>query len=498
MDASGNLLRRLCCHVTGIDDQRVERYFLLAVNLLNESWNGPPVKDHTSAGDKIKRRLVREKRMEDATRFSCLLNKLVRSDVLHNKGSILMLFFALNNNKLYTARSKIRTSNAGLTNSHKEDTFPLPKLLLPERQKSVSSSADNADQNSKHNSLEKREGSNRVWNLAERYKAAATAQPNSPFAELQQLHKTSSRSMADKLPLSSSVNKHPSKLGASEEITEKELIREVLFIFQGVDGKIIKLDCSKDGYTIDPKIRLSQTQNEVLMKLVGVGWLYKRVNSFCEHGGSIQGSERTADRMVSGLVHQALVTVLKEHLIEYRRLIAVLDTQIQEGGDTPLGEVSEGLTLIKLFMWIWEPRCRLKTLALLADSARQEHGGSCISNLYQYLRHGDPGRRKVVSHILSHSSQPIYVMLTQWLLEGTLQDPHLEFFIVADPLVPDDRLWHDKYSIRWTMLPSFISKSQAQQILASGKSLNFLRNVCQCQGPISGRDVIKRALQQTS
>ena len=34
-------------------------------------------------------------------------------------------------------------------------------------------------------------------------------------------------------------------------------------------------------------------------------------------------------------------------------------------------------------MWTLEPRSRLRTLALLVDSSRQEHGGACISKLYE-------------------------------------------------------------------------------------------------------------------
>ncbi|MCL4125079.1 UNVERIFIED_CONTAM: hypothetical protein GTU68_066359 [Idotea baltica] len=89
-------------------------------------------------------------------------------------------------------------------------------------------------------------------------------------------------------------------------------------------------------------------------------------------------------------------------------------------------------------------------------------------------------------------------MLTEWLLDGHLQDPHHEFFIAADPATPNERLWHDKYDIRWCMLPSFIGQKQAEKVLATGKSLDFLRSVCNFKSPIGGRDSIKSALQKTT
>lgn len=66
----------------------------------------------------------------------------------------------------------------------------------------------------------------------------------------------------------------------------------------------------------------------------------------------------------------------------------------------------------------------------------------------QHLHHGDASHRGVVRRVLSKACTPLYLTLTQWLLDGTLQDPHHEFFIAADPTVADDRLWQDKYSIR--------------------------------------------------
>lgn len=72
--------------------ERLAAHFQLALSLLNEGPSGLPVKDHNVVADKIKRRLVREKRLEDAARFSGLMNKLLKS-VRYNS---LMFFFIFN------------------------------------------------------------------------------------------------------------------------------------------------------------------------------------------------------------------------------------------------------------------------------------------------------------------------------------------------------------------------------------------------------------------
>ena len=39
-----------------------------------------------------------------------------------------------------------------------------------------------------------------------------------------------------------------------------------------------------------------------------------------------------------------------------------------------------------------------------------------------------------------------------------------QFFVAADPTVKNDRLWHDKYSLRKSMIPTFISTDQARKV----------------------------------
>ena len=67
----------------------------------------------------------------------------------------------------------------------------------------------------------------------------------------------------------------------------------------------------------------------------------------------------------------------------------------------------------------------------------------------------------------------MYVMLLRWICDGTLEDPFNEFFIASDPKVSSDRLWHDKYSIRHSMIPKFMSLSWAKKILKLYKAMSY-------------------------
>ena len=51
---------------------------------------------------------------------------------------------------------------------------------------------------------------------------------------------------------------------------------------------------------------------------------------------------------------------------------------------------------------------------------------------------------------------------------------------------------------RESMLPSFISKAQARKILATGKSINFLRQVCEDHSHVNSREMLRQALENSS
>jgi gamma-tubulin complex component 3 len=45
------------------------------------------------------------------------------------------------------------------------------------------------------------------------------------------------------------------------------------------------------------------------------------------------------------------------------------------------------------------------------------------------------------------------------------------------------------------MVPSFIPLAQAKKIFATGKGINFLREICQDHTPVKGREELKHALE---
>jgi gamma-tubulin complex component 3 len=69
-------------------------------------------------------------------------------------------------------------------------------------------------------------------------------------------------------------------------------------------------------------------------------------------------------------------------------------------------------------------------------------------------------------------------MIKSWMLEGEINDPYMEFFVEQDPVVGDERLWTDKYRLNHVMIPAFLSNAIANQILKTGKAVNFIRKCC--------------------
>jgi len=136
------------------------------------------------------------------------------------------------------------------------------------------------------------------------------------------------------------------------------------------------------------------------------------------------------------------------------------------------------LTPLKVLVWSIEPHQRLKWLVIIADACQDLKGGALASTLYNYLNNGSPVVHNIARSLLLSVCGPLYKMLINWLNTGEINDVKSEFFIECLTEVGPDRLWHDKYRVRTSMLPNFISTEMANKILVIGKSINFLSELC--------------------
>ncbi|XP_049782723.1 gamma-tubulin complex component 3-like [Schistocerca cancellata] len=273
-------------------------------------------------------------------------------------------------------------------------------------------------------------------------------------------------------------------------VPETVLLQELIYCFQGIGGRVLIEDPVSRGFKIDSKVELVPAVKQRVLHLAEVGWLYNKLRQFCD-------TTRPAGR-----IGESLVVGVRDELTEYYRLIAVLRSKVQKHLDaavdsSPTEQQLQPFTLNQMAICMRSTMWRLQLLLSLVEACRGRCGGALASSVHGFLQHGDPNIRHCVRMLLASVCRPLFIMLSKWILDGELEDPHKEFFIAANPGVKGNRLWHDKYYVQESLVPSFISREQACKILATGKSINFLREVCQDHGPIKGRAALRRTLEST-
>ncbi|XP_075981884.1 gamma-tubulin complex component 3 isoform X1 [Anticarsia gemmatalis] len=207
----------------------------------------------------------------------------------------------------------------------------------------------------------------------------------------------------------------------------------------------------------------ARPQHALHARVAHLGVLHDKLKEFIDPASGL---------MPQGSMGEGLVASIRDELTEYYRSVALLQSQAydSEGG---------GSTLRRVCVWAQEPLHRLTWLANIAHAAHHKKGGELASCVHKFVRHGDERVATLARRLLTALTYPLLLMLTRWLLHGEIDDRFNEFFIESRSGVPIDRMWHDKYRVREWMVPSFMSREQAAQILATGKSVVFMREACQ-------------------
>ncbi|XP_040589388.1 gamma-tubulin complex component 3 isoform X1 [Mesocricetus auratus] len=489
------LLQRLCCRILGRSEADAAQQFQFAVRVIGSNFAPTVERDEFLVAEKIKKELIRQRREADAALFSELHRKLHSQGVLKNTWSILYLLLNLSEDPRKQA-CKV-TSYASLfaqalpRDAHSTPYYCARPQTLPLNYQDRSTQAQSSGSlgssgissigmcglsgptpvqpflpGQSHQAPGVGDGLRQQ--LAPRLAWTLTAsQPSSQTPTSKGVPNALSRSMTR--------SRREGDLSGTLEVTEAALVRDILYVFQGIDGKCIKMSNTENCYKVEGKANINKPLRDMSVRLAELGWLHNKIRKYTD--------QRSLDRSF-GLVGQSFCAALHQELKEYYRLLSVLHSQLQVEDDQGVNlGLESSLTLRRLLVWTYDPKIRLKTLAALVDYCQGRKGGELASAVHAYTKTGDPYMKSLVQHILSLVSHPVLSFLYRWIYDGELEDTYHEFFVASDPTVKTDRLWHDKYTLRKSMIPSFITMDQSRKILLIGKSINFLHQVCHDQTP---------------
>ncbi|XP_069323127.1 gamma-tubulin complex component 3 isoform X3 [Eulemur rufifrons] len=503
------LLQNLCCRILGRSEADVAQQFQYAVRVIGSNFAPTVERDEFLVAEKIKKELIRQRREADAALFSELHRKLHSQGILKNKWSILYLLLSLSEDPRKQP-SKVSSYAALFAQALPRDAHSTPyyyarpqSLPLSYQDRSAPSAPSSGSMGSSGISsvslcglsgpaptpqpllpgqshqapgvgdcLRQQLGSRLAWTLT-------ANQPSSQTTTSRGIPNTVSRNMTR--------SRREGDTGGTMEVTEAALVRDILYVFQGIDGKNIKMSNTENCYKVEGKANLSKSLRDTAVRLAELGWLHNKIRKYTD--------QRSLDRSF-GLVGQSFCAALHQELKEYYRLLSVLHSQLQLEDDQGVNlGLESSLTLRRLLVWTYDPKIRLKTLAALVDHCQGRKGGELASAVHAYTKTGDPYMRSLVQHILSLVSHPILSFLYRWIYDGELEDTYHEFFVASDPTVKTDRLWHDKYTLRKSMIPSFITMDQSRKVLLIGKSINFLHQVCHDQTPTAKMIAVTRSAE---
>lgn len=224
------------------------------------------------------------------------------------------------------------------------------------------------------------------------------------------------------------------------------------------------------------------------------GWLYHRIMLYIDHqdsGNQVDDVDRVKGY---GVVPRAFASALHKEMDSYHEFLNSLESLHLSSLESK--DSGNKLSLRKLMVMLRGPISHLKTLAMIvdgvvskSDNSSHINGGQLLTNLYLHSMHGDERSTNIANRILHQTSSPWYDLLYDWVINGKLNEggkssSTKEFFIVENPSIPDENLWHGRYLVKAEQIPhlpslgergGLLSERLAGEVLIVGKGINFIR-----------------------
>lgn len=135
------------------------------------------------------------------------------------------------------------------------------------------------------------------------------------------------------------------------DISEQLLLRDLLYVFQGIDGEYITYNNNKQLYEI--RCEIPSSTKLLIEKLCDIGWIYKKIKNLI--------SESEKDTTL-GQINNSFCSIIEDELNEYYRLIAILEAQVNYDiltmtnsmvNNSKINDINSRLTLRKLYFYIY-------------------------------------------------------------------------------------------------------------------------------------------------
>ena len=253
---------------------------------------------------------------------------------------------------------------------------------------------------------------------------------------------------------------NPSK--TSLTITEKDIINDLIYVFEGINSKYISYDERKDAFILNKLMPWSEEIYNIVNSLSELGWLYKKIKSYLD---LFKKGKETKSQFI-----QSFIYAVQKELDEYFKFISFCKKMNNNN------KRGNKLNLKKLFLWTLEPKEKLKWIATSCETTFNLKGAAIFSQIYSlnnYL-----GQNSYLKNILNEVSKPFLTFVTNWIKYGELEDPYKEFFVEIIDGISDDDIWNLKYQLIAKNVPNFMKREKIIKIFEVGKCIHFMRNYC--------------------
>ncbi|CDR97794.1 hypothetical protein, conserved [Babesia bigemina] len=208
------------------------------------------------------------------------------------------------------------------------------------------------------------------------------------------------------------------------EIDEADLVSDLLFVLQGIEGRFIKRG-AHGRFILTSSRKVSRGVRQLTERICSLGEVYNRI---------------VDAKMPPGLISQALYQGVMDEVHQYNRLVNMLVSS----------RSTEPLSLRRLYVWVQQPYARMRLL----HSALGLPQGFTIDGIFDlYCGRGDTMGRELYCELLRKCMVPYLELLLHWVYFGELEDACGVFFV---------RRVQGHYRLAPSKVPKFMPRSLAE------------------------------------